>query len=158
MRIQQRILLIHGDKVVIDADLAAFYGVSTRRLNEQIKRNTSRFPADFAFRLTLEEKLEVVAKCDHLARLKFSKTLPLAFTEHGALMAASVLNTQRAVEMSVFVVRAFVALRHSVENRGELGEKLAELERRLGDHDAQLRSLVAAIRELMRRRIGFARE
>jgi len=165
IRVQQRILLIRGAKVVVDADLAEFYGVSTRRLNEQIKRNPGRFPADFAFRLTPEEKLEVVAKCDHLARLKFSKTLPLAFTEHGALMAASVLNTQRAVEMSVFVVRAFVSLRHSVDNHEELGEKLAELERRVGHHDAQLRSLVVAIRELMspapvakRRRIGFGRE
>lgn len=164
-RIQERILLIRGDKVVIDADLAAFYGVSTKRLNEQVKRNASRFPADFAFRLTIEEKAEVVAKCDHLASLKFSKTLPHAFSEHGALMAASVLNTPRAVEMSVFVVRAFVALRHSAASRGELGEKLAELERRLEHHDSQLRSIVAAIRELMspaavpeRRRIGFDRE
>ena len=102
-RIQQRILLIRGTKVVIDADLATFYGVTTRRLNEQVKRNASRFPGDFAFRLTIEEKTEVVAKCDHLASLKFSKTLPLAFSEHGALMAASVLNTSLAVEMSVFV-------------------------------------------------------
>jgi hypothetical protein len=164
-RIQQRILLVRGDKVVIDADLAAFYGVSTKRLNEQVKRNARRFPTDFAFRLNIEEKAEVVAKCDHLASLKFSKTLPHAFTEHGALMAASVLNTPRAVEMSVFVVRAFVALRHSAANRGELGGKLAELERRLEHHDGQLRSIVAAIRELMspavvpkRRRIGFDRE
>ncbi len=107
----------------------------------------------------------MVAKCDHLASLKFARTLPHAFTEHGALMAASVLNTPRALEMSVFVVRAFVALRRSAANNREVGEKLAELERRLEHHDSQLRSIVAAIRELMspaevpkRRRIGFDRD
>ena len=96
---------------MLDADLAELYGVSTKRLNEQVKRNHERFPADFMFQLTEEEKAQVVANCDHLNRLKFSPVLPHAFTEHGALMAASVLSTPRAVETSVFIVRAFVRLR-----------------------------------------------
>ena len=95
--IERRILLIHGQKVMLDADLADFYGVQTKRLNEQVKRNRKRFPSDFLFRLTEEERDEVVAKCDHLSRLKYSSTLPYAFTEHGAVMAASVLNSDRAI-------------------------------------------------------------
>jgi hypothetical protein len=163
--IQERILLIRDDKVMIDADLAEFYGASTKRLNEQVRRNRRRFPDDFVFRLTAKEKSEVVAKCDHLTNLKYSRSLPLAFTEHGALMAASVLNTPRAVEMSVFIVRAFVSLREAVLGYKELSNKLGELERRLGDHDGQLSALVTAIRQLMspeaiprRRRIGFDRD
>jgi hypothetical protein len=108
--LEQRILTIRGHKVLLDADLSALYGVSTKRLNEQVKRNQHRFPADFIFQLTQAEKREVVANCDHLARLKFSAALPRAFTEHGALMAANVLNSAAAVQMSVFVVRAFIRL------------------------------------------------
>jgi hypothetical protein len=103
-RIESRILLVRGEKVIIDADLAKFYGVRTKRLNEQVKRNRHRFPRDFMFQLTTQEKMEVVANCDYLSRLKFSKTRPYAFTEHGAIMVASVLNTPRAVEVSVFIV------------------------------------------------------
>jgi hypothetical protein len=113
-KIENRILLIRGEKVIIDADLAEFYGVATKRLNEQVKRNVNRFPADFMFQLTKEEKSEVVANCDHLKNLKYSKTLPYAFTEHGAIMAASVLNMQRAIEVSVFIVRAFVKFRQFI--------------------------------------------
>src|SRR5438552_16891680 len=107
-RIERLIYIIRGQKVMLDVELAALFGVSTKRLNEQVKRNRSRFPLDFMFRLTPQEKNEVVAICDHLQSLKFSSTLPHAFTEHGALMLASVLNTRRAVEVSLFVVRAFV--------------------------------------------------
>ena len=109
--IARQILVIRGQKVMIDADLAALYDVPTKRLNEQVKRNPGRFPGDFVFALTRAERDEVVANCDHLQRLKFSPTMPFAFTEHGALMAASVLNTPRAVEESLYVVRAFVELR-----------------------------------------------
>lgn len=87
--VQERILLIRGEKVIVDADLARFYGVATKRLHEQVKRNRKRFPRDFMFQLTSDERSEVVAKCDHLSALRFSKALPLAFTEHGALMAAT---------------------------------------------------------------------
>jgi len=110
-RMQQAILLIRGQREMLDADLAQLYGVSPKRLNEQVKRNRDRFPKDFMFQLRAEEKTEVVAKCGHLAILKFSPTHPYAFTEHGAIMLAAVLNTPRAIEVSVFVVRAFIRLR-----------------------------------------------
>jgi hypothetical protein len=110
-RIEQAILLIRGEKVMLDIDLAVIYGVTTKRLNEQVKRNAGRFPPDFMFQLIETEKAEVVANCDHLARLKFSPHLPYAFTEHGALMLANVLNSERAAQTSVMVVRAFVKLR-----------------------------------------------
>ena len=160
-QVASRILLIRGQRIMLDADLARLYGVSTKRLNEQVKRNRSRFPADFMFRLTLKEKAKVVATCDHLPRLKFSAALPYAFTEHGALMLASVLNTPRAVEVSLFVVRAFVKLREKLSAHRTLALKLMELERKIQSHDEQIRSLFDAIRGLMRppepprRRIGF---
>lgn len=110
-RIHKTILLVRSEKVILDIDLASLYGVSTKRLNEQVKRNGRRFPDDFMFQLTADEKAEVVANCDHLRRLKFSPTLPYAFTEHGTIMAANVLNSERAVHASVEVVRAFVGLR-----------------------------------------------
>ena len=164
-RIEQRILLIRREKVIVDADLAEFYGVTTKRLNEQVKRNRERFPEDFMFQLTTDEKAEVVAKCDHLANLKFSRSLPYVFTEHGALMAASVLNSDRANEVSVFVVRAFVKIRRTLSEHKELAAKLGQLERHLTNHDAQIASLVRTIRSLLspapvpeRRRIGFHEE
>lgn len=109
--LDHRILNLRGQKVILDADLATLYGVSTKRLNEQVKRNADRFPADFMFQLSRQEKAEVVANCDHLSRLKFSPSLPNAFTEHGALMAANLLNSRHAVAMSVYVIRAFVKMR-----------------------------------------------
>ncbi len=161
-RILQRILLIRGVKVIVDADLAEAYGVPTRRLNEQVRRNRGRFPEDFMFQLTAEEKAEVVANCDHLEKLKFSKALPLVFTEHGTIMAASVLNSPRAVEISVFVVRAFVQLRETIAGHKELARMISQLERKLSDHDDQILVLVEAIKQLMdpkpppkTRRIGF---
>jgi hypothetical protein len=167
-RIESRILLIRGEKVILDFDLAALYGVTTRRLNEQVRRNRNRFPGDFMFQLTDEERLQVVAICDHLSNIKYSNVFPHAFTEHGAIMAASVLNTARAVEMSVFVVRAFVRLRAFIAIHKELAEKLAELERKLASHDEQIVAIIDAIKCLMapparpdapappdKRRIGF---
>lgn len=101
-RIAQSILVIRGQKVIIDADLAALYGVPTKALNQAVKRNPARFPEDFMFRLSAAEKTEVVTNCDHLAKLKFAKTLPYAFTEHGAIQAANVLNSPRAAEVGVY--------------------------------------------------------
>lgn len=95
-QIETHILMLRGHRIILDADLSALYGVTTKRLNEQVKRNKERFPIDFMFQLTSAEKQEVVANCDHLSSLKFSRTNPYAFTEHGAIMAASVLNTQHA--------------------------------------------------------------
>ncbi len=157
--------MIRGERVIIDADLAAFYGVPTRRLNEQVRRNESRFPADFAFRLTPTERSEVIANCDHLRNLKYSKSLPLVFTEHGVIMAANLLNSPQAVVMGIFVVRAFVALRRQAISHHELAAQLGHLEARLLDHDKQLAAMVRALRSLIGgteiprpRRIGFGNE
>lgn len=160
-RVDNRILAVRGHRVMMDADLAEVYGVTTRRLNEQVKRNVGRFPEDFLFRLTMEEKTEVVAKCDHLSRLRFSPVLPFAFTEHGAIMAASVLNSPQAIEASVYVVRAFVRLREVLSTHKELARKMEALERKYSAHDEQIKAIFDAIRALMvppaksGRRIGF---
>lgn len=161
-RIESRILLIRGHRVMLDSDLAALYGVTTKRLNEQVKRNRNRFPDDFVFKLSAREKREVVAKCDHLGRLKFSPTLPYAFTEHGAVMAASVLNSRQAIQISVYVVRAFVKLREMLSMHKKLAVKLTELEKRIEAHDEDITGLFEAIRQLIeppekpRKRIGFS--
>lgn len=161
-KIEQRILMIRGEKVIIDADLAEFYGVPTKRLNEQVKRNKNRFPEDFMFQLDDDEKSEVVAKCDHLNKLKFSNVLPHAFTEHGAIMAASVLNSPQAAEISIFIVRAFVKLRRVIAEHKELARKVSQMDRHLTDHDEQIIALIKTIKQLMqpdpvpkKRRIGF---
>lgn len=138
--------MIRGEKVIVDADLAQFYGVPTKRLNEQVKRNRERFPVDFMFQLTPEETTELVAKCDHLARLKYSKTEPFAFTEHGAIMAASVLNSPQATETSIFIVRAFVKLRSMIAEHKELARKISRIERHLADHDEQIMALARPLR------------
>ncbi len=134
-------------------------------VHEEVKRNKERFPEDFMFQLSAEEKAEVIENCDHLDKLKFSKALPHAFTEHCAIMAASVLNSPKAVEVSVFVVRAFVQLREVLAGHKELARKISQLERKLGDHDEQIMVLVEAIKQLMdpkpppkTRRIGFNAE
>ena len=157
-RVEETILYIRGQRVILAADLARLYGVTTKRLNEQVKRNRDRFPEDFIFQLSTKEKAEVVANCDHLSNLKFSRTRPYAFTEHGAIMAASVLNTPRAVEASIFVVRAFVKLRQMVAAHKDLEKKLAALEKK---YDKEFKIVFEAIAELMtplekpRRKIGF---
>ncbi len=160
--IQNRILLIRGEKVIIDADLAEFYGISTKVLNQAVRRNRERFPIDFMFQLNKTEKNEVVTNCDHLEKIKFSPVNPLVFTEHGALMAASILNSRRAVDVSLFIVRAFVALRRAVSEHKELTYKISQLERKLGNHDEQIKIIIKAIKDLTnqkpvpkKRRIGF---
>ena len=161
-QITSRIVVVRGHKVMLDADLAELYGVPTKRLNEQVKRNATRFPADFMFRLTR-------AEADQWNRSQFAtgsrkhrdpRFPPRAFTEHGALMAANLLNSPHAVEVSVYVVRAFVRLRETVAQNEDLVAKLAELERKTESlalrHDAfaastrmQLKQVFEAIRELM---------
>lgn len=160
--IETRILTIRGQKVMLDADLAELYGVETRRLNEQVRRNSERFPEDFMFQLTGEEFANLksqIATSSWGGRRK----LPYAFTEHGAIMAASVLNSPCAIEISVHVVRAFVHLRELVSGHKELSQKLNQLERKVGAHDRAIAELINAIRELMtpaepkkKRPIGFA--
>jgi len=164
-RIQNRILLIRGERVILDRDLAELYNVPTKRFNEQVKRNRHRFPDDFMFQLTRDEKKEVVAICGHLHNLRYSPNLPLAFTEHGVIMAASVLHSDRAVEMSLYVVRAFVKLRRMLATHVELAHKLNLLEKKLKSHDKQIIALFDAIRTLMappehkkKKPIGFQSE
>jgi len=172
-RIENRILLIRGNKVLLDADFAALYGVETRRLNEQVRRNLARFPADFMFQLTKAEfgflmSQNATSNPGRGGRRK----RPLVFTEHGALMAATVLNSPRAVEVGLYVVRAFVRLRETLAAHKDLAAKLHVLERKTEalalKHDSlsahtrlQLRQVFETIRELMRapeprrRPIGF---
>lgn len=162
IRIERAILVIRGQKVIIDAELAALYGVPTRALNQAVKRNPARFPEDFMFALNAEEKAEVVTICDHLTGLKFSPSLPNAFTEYGAIMVANVLNSDRAVEMSVHIVRTFVRLREAAGSIAEIDRRLRQAERRLSQHDENLAGIVRKLRELTSqpppkkiRRIGF---
>ena len=159
-RIEQVILLVRGQKVILDDDLSRLYGVTTKRLNEQIKRNLKRFPVDFMFKLNLQEVRDLRSQNATLksGRGQHRKYLPYAFTEHGAIMAANVLNSQRAIEVSVYVVRAFVKLREMIASNKELAKRLDELEKK---YDSQFKVVFDAIRELMTptdpkpRRIGF---
>jgi hypothetical protein len=157
-----RILTIRGQRVIIDADLAQLYGVPTKRLNEQVRRNRAKFPGDFLFALTKNDKDELVANCDRFGRLKHSTALPFAFTEHGAVMVATVLNSPRAVGISVLVVRAFVLMRDMLNVHRELAAKVEELESKVGEHDETIHALIQATQELIRpevkgdkRPIGF---
>jgi hypothetical protein len=160
-RIERTLLKLRGHNVMLDSDLAAVYGVTTKALNQAVKRNRKRFPPDFQFQLTRIERDEVVTNCDHLRSLKFSPTRPWAFTEHGAIMAASVLNSARAVEMSIFVVRAFIRLRDLSRNHTELAAKIDALERKVSGHDTDIEDMFDALRTLIRptrgsrRQIGF---
>ena len=166
-RIAQSILILRGHRVILDSELAALYGVSTKRFNEQVRRNRGRFPADFMFQLTLEELAVLRSQIATLkgGRGQHRKYLPYAFTEHGAIMAATVLNSPRAVEMSAYVVRAFVHLRDLLSSNRELARRFAELEARLDkkltQHDQAIAAILSAIRQLMnppqpkRRPIGF---
>jgi hypothetical protein len=156
--ISRRILTIRRHRVIIDADLAEVYGVPTKALNQAVKRNANRFLEDFAFRLTAEEKTELVTICDRFNRLKHSAASPLAFTEHGVIMAANVMNSPRAIEASVQVVRVFVKMREVLVSHGVLAQRLSILESK---YDKQFHVVFDAIRALMeptkrtRRRIGF---
>lgn len=160
-RMDSRILLIRGYRVMLDADLAEIYGTTTKALNQAVKRNRERFPAEFMFQLNRREKDEVVTNCDHLRRLKYSPNLPFAFTEYGAAMLASVLNSPVAVQASIAVVRAFIRLREILAAHKELARKLAQLEERIEGHDEEIVAIFEAIRELMAppekpgKRIGF---
>ena len=172
--IESVIQTVRGEKIILDADLARIYGVTTKRLNEQVKRNLDRFPSDFVFRLTQAEWERLVGRIANSDRPENRSQIatgsqrhrdprfpPYAFTEHGAIMAANVLNSPRAVQMSVFVVRAFVRLRQMIATHKKMTSKLAELERKVASHNTHISSLFEAIRQLMKplepkkRKIGF---
>jgi phage regulator Rha-like protein len=160
--VSSKILFLRQFRVILDADLAKLYGVSVKRLNEQVKRNQERFPSDFMFRLNEKDRANLRSQIATSSEKHGGRRyLPYAFTEHGAIMAATVLNSERAVQMSVFVVRAFVRLRELLAANRQLAAKLHELETRLDTHDSAIWDLIKAIRQLMnvkrspRRRIGF---
>lgn len=165
--IAQCIFVLRGQRVLIDADLARIYGVPTGRLNEQVKRNLRRFPEDFVFQLTREETQAIARLRSQNAILKKGqhiKHLPYAFTEHGAIQAANVLNSDAAIEMGVHVVRAFVRLRQWLGTQKAFAAKLDELESRVGRHDEQLAAVIEALRQLTgspaphhNRKMGFHR-
>jgi hypothetical protein len=161
--IESRIAILRQQKVILDKALAEIYGVTVKRLNQQVKRNRSRFPADFMFQLKIREFAAL--------RLQFAtakkgrggrRSLPYVFTEHGAIMAATVLNSEQAVAMSVFVVRAFVRLRTMLATNKELAGKIEELEKNLLKHDDSIQEIVRLIKRLMepsptgRSKIGFS--
>src|SRR5437667_1078140 len=164
--VESAIYLIRGQRVMLDSDLAAIYGTSTTRLNEQLRRNLRRFPGDFAFQLTNEEFRRLISQIAISKKGRGGRRkLPWVFTEHGAIMLASVLNSDIAVHASVRVVRAFVRLHEMVAANAQLAAKLEELERRLDSHDEAIVDLFAALKRLLepepkpKREIGFhARE
>jgi hypothetical protein len=161
--IENLIFIIRGQRVMLDADLAALYGVPTKVFNQAIKRNLNRFPGDFMFQLTEEEtqslRSQIVTSKQGRGGRRY---LPYAFTEHGTVMAANILNSDRATQASVFVVRAFVKLREILATHKEIAAKVAELERKLTSHDRQIIEIVKVIKKLMTppkadpKPIGFA--
>jgi hypothetical protein len=161
--VNDAIYLIRGQRVMLDSDLAAIYGTSTMRLNEQFKRNRKRFPEDFAFQLVPEEFRRLISQIAISKRGRGGRRkLPWVFTEHGAIMLASVLDSDIAIQASVRVVRAFVRLREMVAANAQLAKKLEELERRLDSHDAAIVDLFATLKRLLerpeaqkKRQIGF---
>ena len=161
-RIESRILLIRGQKVILDSDLAELYEVKTKVLNQAVKRNAERFPDDFAFQLTEKEFQNLRSQSVTSSWWGGRRYPPYAFTEHGAIMAASVLNSPRAVDASIYVVRAFVRLRRMLASNADLARKLTGIEKRLAAHDEDILAIITIIRELTapakppkRRRIGF---
>jgi phage regulator Rha-like protein len=169
--VEPLIQVVRGERIILDVDLARIYSVPTKRLNEQVKRNTERFPADFAFRLTNDEAVKLLRSRSQIATLKRGQNIkyrPYAFTEHGAIMAANVLNSPPAAQMSVFVVRAFVKMRAVLSDNRQLARKLAELEQELkGRLDLHETAIVEVLQRVMnlldpppqpepkRRQIGF---
>lgn len=164
-RVDRRILIIRGQRVLLDVDLAELYGVSTKALNQAVKRNADRFPADFMFRLNTHERDEAIASRDHLGALRFSSIMPLAFTEQGVAMLSSVLRSKRAAAVNVQVMRAFVRLRQVLTAHQDLARKLDSLERkfdnRTEDHETHIKNIYTLLDQLItpsepkKRRIGF---
>ncbi|MDD5387932.1 MAG: ORF6N domain-containing protein [Gallionellaceae bacterium] len=161
----ERILIVRGLRVMLDADLAELYGVPTKRFNEQVKRNLARFPVEFMFQLTAEEfhslRSQIATSNAESPGRGGRRHAPYAFTEHGAIMAATLLNSPKAVEMSVFVVRAFIELRDWLSSHREIAEKLDYLERKVSSHDQALAGVIDTLRQLTappqpkKRSIGF---
>ena len=157
-KIETRIFLIRGKKVMLDMDLAELYEVKTKILNQAVKRNLKRFPKDFMFQLTKEEKDKVVTNCDHLSKLRFSPVLPYVFTEQGISMLSSILNSERAIMVNIQIMRIFTKLREMIENHKDLKRKIEDMEKK---YDKQFQIVFEAIKKLIepevkpKRKIGF---
>jgi phage regulator Rha-like protein len=147
--IMSKILLIRNEKVMIDRDLAELFGVTTKQLNQQVKRNITRFPNNFMFQLTEIEKEYVVANCDHLNKLKFSSTLPYVFTEHGTLMLGNVLNSDKAVTFSIKIVEAFIKMRELLTNTISVRLEIEDIKKKLINHDKNIELVFTYLDELM---------
>ena len=167
--VMSKILFIRGTRVIIDSDIADMFGVQTKRLNEQVKRNIKRFPVHFMFQLSEEEKDKVVANCDHLKKLKYSPFLPFAFTEHGVIMLANVLNSERAIQASVRIVEVFIKMREMLMAHKELFMELEQIRQQLTEHDNKLLLIFEYLKQFEeakqqqleqenRKRIGFTKE
>lgn len=161
--IMSKIFLIRGRKVMLDRDLAELYGVSTFRLNEHVKRNQKRFPEDFMFKLTKEEKQQLMDNYERLGSLKFSPASPNVFTECGAVMLASVLNSDRAIGVNIQVVRILTKMRELALNYKDVLLKIEQIERKVAGHDENIQMIFSALKQLLnpvqetRKRVGFRR-
>ena len=162
--VEKKIFLIRGQKVLMDRDLAELYGVTTGHLKRQVRRNIQRFPEEFMFQLTKNEWSELMPIWHQFKTRKHSYVLPFAFTEHGVTMLASVLNSEKAIKISIIIVKTFVKLREIITTRKDLAYRLKELESKMEKHDADICTIFEAIRQLMtpppeppKRRIGFHR-
>ncbi len=162
-RIENKIYLIRGQKVMIDHDLASLYGVHTRNIKRQVRRNLKRFPEDFMFELSQEEYNSLRCQIGTLKKGKHSKYLPYAFTEQGVAMLSSVLKSERAIQVNIAIMRVFVRLKHILSTHREFAQKLNILEKKFEKHDGEIRAIFAAIRQLMapskrtKHKIGFLR-
>jgi hypothetical protein len=160
-QIRDRIIWIRNQKVMLDRDLAALYGVTTRRLNEQVKRNLRRFPIDFMFQLTSLEKSELVANCDRLVSMRHNASNPYAFTEHGAVMLASILNSDQAIQANIMIVRAFTSMRDLAFKHKDMLSKIEKLEQHINVHDEEIQLIIKTLKTLIvtpppkRNKIGF---
>ncbi len=161
-RIENKIFLIKGQKVMLDRDLAALYGVQTKRLNEAVKRNSTRFPGEFMFQLSEKEKLELVANCGRFSALKHSTSLPYAFNEHGVAMLSSVLNSEKAVQVNILIIKTFIRLSRIITSHKELACQVEELQKRYGRHEVEISMVFKLLKKLMEpgqekpaKKIGF---
>jgi hypothetical protein len=162
--IMRKIIKIRGQKVMVSSDLADLFGVTTKRLNEQVRRNIERFPKHFMFQITEEEKEKVVANCDHLENLKYSPYLPYVFTEHGTIMLANVLNSQRAILVSIKIIEIFISMREYIMNYSELQIKMELLEKQVGKQDQNIALVFKYLKKFIdlqerpRKQIGYKRK
>jgi hypothetical protein len=161
LSIEDLIIELRGQNILIDSDIASLYGVTTKRLNEQVKRNQNRFPSDFMFRLTKEEKNKLLINFQRFNKLKYSNSNPNAFTEHGAIMLASILNSEVAVHTSIQIVRAFTKMRSMLATNQDLAKKINNIEEKLSEHDSQIKDVIAVIKSMIlpnkasNKKIGF---